>query len=106
MTQEELYKSLRNRVFEEIQNRHCKIDDNAIHQLEGIIRFGVNRMTVDERHSGAKIAEAQHNALRMANYICSQINTYGIGGRIQARMINESLVNEARLRICPIWPFC
>lgn len=106
MTREEIYKSLRNIVFEEIQNRHCQINDNAAHQLEGIIRYGVNRMTVEEIYNGAKIAEAQRNALRMAIYMCNQINTYGIGGKIQARMINENLVKKAQFSICPIWPFC
>ena len=104
MTQEELYKSLRDAAFGEIDRRNCLISETAKQQL--IIRIGVDRMSVNDRYNGARIAEAQQNAKRMATYMCNKIESYGAGGRIQLRMINESLVREAKLSICPIWPFC
>ena len=63
-------------------------------------------MSVNDRHNGVRIAEAQQNAKRMAIYMCNKIESFGAGGRIQLRMINESLIREAQLSICPIWPFC
>lgn len=106
MTQEELYKSLSGAAFSEIERRNCQITETAKQQLHEIIRTGVDRMSVNDRYNGAKIAEAQQNAKRMATYMCNQIQSYGAGGRIQLRMINDSLVRKAQLSICPIWPFC
>lgn len=106
MTQEELYKSLSDAAFGEIERRNCQIAEAAKQQLNKIIRIGVDRMSVNDRYNGARIAEAQQNAKRMAIYMCNKIESYGAGGRIQLRMINESLVREAQLSICPIWPFC
>lgn len=106
MTQEELYKSLRDAAFGEIDRRNCLISETAKQQLNEIIRIGVDRMSVNDRYNGVRIAEAQQNAKRMATYMCNKIESYGAGGRIQLHMINESLVREAKLSICPIWPFC
>ena len=106
MTQEELYKSLSDAAYGEIEKRNCQITEPAKQQLNEIIKIGVGRMSANDRYNGARIAEAQQNAKRMATYMCNQIQSYGVGGRIQLRMINDSLVREAQLSICPIWPFC
>ena len=45
MTQEELYKSLRDAAFGEIDRRNCLISETAKQQLNKIIRIGVDRMT-------------------------------------------------------------
>lgn len=106
MTQEELYESLRDAALREIEKCNCRITETAERQLHEIIRYGISRMSVNDRYNGARIAEAQRNARRMAKQMCNQIQNYGAGGKIQLRMINENIVRTARISICPIWPFC
>lgn len=55
---------------------------------------------------GSELHLHKKNAKQMAAFICNKVQSYGQGGRIQGRIINESLVIEARFSICPLWPFC
>lgn len=106
MTQEELYKSLYDITIDEILKHHCNINESAKQKLYEIVKYGVDRMSVHDRYNGEQIALAQKNAKQMAAFICNKVQSYGQGGRIQGRIINESLVIEARFSICPLWPFC
>lgn len=59
MTQEELYKSLYDITIDEILKHHCNINESAKQKLYEIVKYGVGRMSVNDRYNGERIALAQ-----------------------------------------------
>lgn len=100
MRKEELIASLIQEAQNEVSKHNCRFSVDADAQLRELITAGVERMTVEERYNGSKIAEAQYNMRFLCEKLCER-----------ARSENQLLVenrtfSSARLGICPLWPFC
>ena len=73
----------------------------ALSNLRGLIEIGVNRMTDEELESQQYKLRAENNLLRWVEKMIENS---------KERNLNESLdtrtFSNARMSICPLWPFC
>lgn len=100
MTREELKASLIKEAYNEVNRHNCQFSADADAQLRELVSAGVDRMTVEERYNGAKIAETQRNMRFLCQQLCERT-------RRESRVIVENRTfSSARLSICPLWPFC
>lgn len=100
MTRDELISSLIQEAYNEVSRHNCQFSTEADAQLRELIAAGVDRMTVEERYNGAKIAEAERNMRYLCGQLCERT-------RRESRVIVENRTfSSARMSICPLWPFC
>lgn len=100
MRKEELIASLIQEAHNEVSKHNCRFSVDAEAQLRELITAGVERMTVEERYNGSNIAEAQRNMRYLCEKICERTR------RENRLLVENRTFSSARLRICPLWPFC
>ena len=100
MTREELIASLLQEAHNEVRKHHCRFSVDADAQLRELITAGVERMTEAERRNVSKIAEAQRNMRYLCEKLCERTR------RENRLLVENRTFSNARLSICPLWPFC
>ncbi|MDD6076556.1 MAG: hypothetical protein PUB84_07435 [Bacteroidales bacterium] len=100
MRKEELIASLIQEAHNEVSKHNCRFSVDAEAQLRELITAGVERMTVEERYNGSKIAEAQRNMRYLCEKLCERTR------RENRLFVENRTFSSARLGICPLWPFC
>lgn len=100
MTRDELIANLLQEAYNEADRHYCRFSADADAQLRELITAGVERMSLAERYDGSRIAEAQRNMRFLCDKLCERTR------RDNSLLVENRTFSNARLSICPLWPFC
>lgn len=129
MTRAELITSLKREANNELKKNHCRLSKEANVQIQELITAGVSRMELKKGDNGSQIAVAQRNIRLICADMCKRTpkgkavlvskRMPGHGTLVSRResshgplkvkadlIISDRVFIEARLSICPLWPFC
>ncbi len=129
MTRAELITSLKREANNELKKNHCRLSKEANVQIQELITAGVGRMELKKGDNGSQIAVAQRNIRLICADMCKRTpkgkavlvskRMPGHGTLVSRResshgslkekadlIISDRVFIEARLSICPLWPFC
>lgn len=129
MTRAELITSLKREANNELKKNHCRLSKEANVQIQELITAGVGRMELKKGDNGSQIAVAQRNIRLICADMCKRTpkgkavlvskRMSGHGTLVSRResshgplkvkadlIISDRVFIEARLSICPLWPFC
>lgn len=129
MTRAELITSLKREANNELKKNHCRLSKEANVQIQELITAGVGRMELKKGDNGSQIAVAQRNIRLICADMCKRtpkgkavlvskrmpghgtLVVRGMSGhgtlKVKADLIiSDRVFIEARLSICPLWPFC
>lgn len=129
MTRAELITSLKREANNELKKNHCRLSKEANVQIQELITAGVGRMDLKKGDNGSQIAVAQRNIRLICADMCKRtpkgkavlvskrmpgygtLVVRGMSGhgplKVKADLIiSDRVFIEARLSICPLWPFC
>lgn len=101
MRREELKNSILSCANAELSRNYCTLSIQAEAELKELIDSGVNRMTIDECYNGSRIAQAENNMRDFVHKLCDKHNQIRRGFPV-----DHTTFIQARLSICPLWPFC
>ena len=94
---------LKQRLYQAAQRRafqvNLKLSPQANNWLENFIDQGVDKMTPLDLRTKSRLDLAETNIVTLVENVAS--------GRIDlSESVGDRTFSEARMRLCPLWPFC
>ena len=101
MTRQELIERIISVAHQTVRSRQCTFSVDAERQLREMVTSGVNNTMSDiDLNNPSRVLLAQNNMRDLCNKLCDRVrgeNRY---------LVENRTFSNARMSICPVWPFC